>query len=83
MHDGLLNEIEALLRAHGDQVESWRAALKRSDDEVTLREVVNVLVHTDSVQRQAILLLAEEIDRLQAAQTTIASAWQSAFGVAP
>jgi hypothetical protein len=80
MAGSLRNDVDVSMSAHSEQVETWHEALRQSGHDVTLREVVNILIRSDGVQREAIMKLAAEIDELRASQSRIAAAWQTAIG---
>jgi hypothetical protein len=64
MARSLRNELDALMTAQMEQFPDWHEAMSRPGDNLNLQETVNIVLRWQGIHREAILRLAEEIDRL-------------------
>jgi hypothetical protein len=64
MARSLRKELDSLMKAQLEQSEAFNEAMTRPDDLIPYEQMVKLLVDWNGILRQAVLLLAEEIDRL-------------------
>ena len=58
------DELDAYMRAGTEQIPEWHDAMADPSDEVTVRDALGILNGGQGLHRNAILKIADEIDRL-------------------